>query len=359
MKILVLWADHRSPNLGVRALAAGTEALLQAQWGDATIEFQTSSTGPAPERLNTRNTGLAAAGFRRTLFRWMKTYDLVIDTGAGDSFADIYGLSRPLRIANLRRIAVNAKVPLIVAPQTIGPFTTRRGRAVARVSFLGVRDIFARDPTSLQYASRLTRHPAVLATDVVFALERPVIHATRDVIFNVSGLLWNPNLIADHGSYRRESIAYCRSVLDQGRKLSLLAHVLDSSLEDNDVPAVEALARELGGAAEQLVPSDLHEARAYLASGRLTVGSRMHACLNSLSVGVPAIPWAYSRKFEPLLADLGWRIGIDLATEPAVAARSLELSDQLQSIEDTGVGEVWSRAQERLAPYRDALADVR
>ena len=39
---------------------------------------------------------------------------------------------------------------------------------------------------------------------------------------------------------------------------------------------------------------------------------RMDACLNSRSVGTPAIPLAYSRKFAPLLADLGWTRCVDL-----------------------------------------------
>jgi colanic acid/amylovoran biosynthesis protein len=48
----------------------------------------------------------------------------------------------------------------------------------------------------------------------------------------------------------------------------------------------------------------------------------MHACLNALSVGVPALPWAYSRKFKPLLDGLGWTASLDLRTEQDVAERS-------------------------------------
>jgi len=42
----------------------------------------------------------------------------------------------------------------------------------------------------------------------------------------------------------------------------------------------------------------------------------MHACLNALSVGTPAVPLAYSRKFEPLLAGLGWNHTVDLRSDP-------------------------------------------
>ena len=49
------------------------------------------------------------------------------------------------------------------------------------------------------------------------------------------------------------------------------------------------------------------------------IGSRMHACLNALSVGTPAIPLAYSRKFAPLLGDLGWAHVVDLRTQASDA----------------------------------------
>src|SRR5699024_9500305 len=48
------------------------------------------------------------------------------------------------------------------------------------------------------------------------------------------------------------------------------------------------------------------------------------ACLNALSVGTPAIPLAYSRKFAPLLDSVGWTTGFDLRTDdPATLPRQI------------------------------------
>ena len=46
-----------------------------------------------------------------------------IDIGVGDSFADIYGSSRLVRIFILKFLTHLARTPLVMAPQTIGPFT--------------------------------------------------------------------------------------------------------------------------------------------------------------------------------------------------------------------------------------------
>jgi polysaccharide pyruvyl transferase WcaK-like protein len=51
-----------------------------------------------------------------------------------------------------------------------------------------------------------------------------------------------------------------------------------------------------------------------LATGTVVIGSRMHACLNGISVGTPAVPLAYSRKFQPLLDGIGWENTVDLRT---------------------------------------------
>jgi polysaccharide pyruvyl transferase WcaK-like protein len=79
----------------------------------------------------------------------------------------------------------------------------------------------------------------------------------------------------------------------------------------------------------------------------------MHACLNALSGGVPAVPLAYSRKFAPLLAQLGWTYGVDLRTaadpvgDVLAALASPGLDDQ--------VHEVRARADKSLALATELL----
>lgn len=311
VRALILWADPDSPNLGVRVLASGTEALVHACWPDAAVTFHNYGSRRAHLPIGRLRSLLFERAFgRRGMQDWFRTFDVVIDTRSGDSFTDAYGLHRHAIMTAVGVFAAQAGVPVVLGPQTIGPFTTRRGRALARASLRSARAVFVRDAHSAVVAKRLGPKECIATTDVVFALPVPHISVRRDVLFNVSGLLWNPNSHVDHERYRALVRETCRRLTDAGRTVTLLAHVVHSGNADSDADTVRELAAELG--LEAVIPSGLDHVRAEVASARVVIGSRMHACLNALSVGTPALPLAYSDKFHPLLADLGWPHGVDL-----------------------------------------------
>jgi polysaccharide pyruvyl transferase WcaK-like protein len=142
-----------------------------------------------------------------------------------------------------------------------------------------------------------------------------------------------------------------------GQHLSLIAHVLDNPSTDNDRIACDALAEMLPGSTTVVLPTGLDEVRSVLASKRLVVGARMHACLNALSLGVPTLPWAYSRKFAPLLSDIGWDWVVDLRSD-RVAHRSLDMTSALLATGDDEAARARSRAHARLDGMRQLLADL-
>lgn len=356
MRALVLWADDRSPNLGVRALAHGTAALVRRAFPEAEVDFQSFGRGPAPAPIGGPRPLLREhATGRNGLRRWLAGYDLVVDTRSGDSFADIYGQQRLLAMTLLTDLAVRADVPVVLGPQTIGPFDARRGRLVARHTLRRATSVMARDHVSAEVAGRLGRPADVLTTDVAFALPVPEAARTRDVLVNVSGLLWNPGPHVDAARYRGTVTALLDGLAAAGREVGLLAHVLPAaartSAGDDDVPVVTELARERG--LEVLVPEDLAHVRELVASARLVVGSRMHACLNALSVGTPAVPLAYSRKFAPLLEGLGWETTIDLRSADDAAERTVELAADPTLL--TRAAGVRDRADALLGPAEAAL----
>ena len=357
MKALVLWAEQHSANLGVRALGQGSAALLERVWPGIEVEFQGFGPGAAPIRIgNPRTLARHFLARRSELVDWIRTFDLVVDTRAGDSFADIYGLRRLATMSAMAELVRKAGVPMVMGPQTIGPFGTRRGTNMARWSLRRATVVMARDSDSARESSRLGRRVDALTTDVVFALDVPQVPKTREVIFNVSGLLWSENPHVDSARYQQVVTEICRSVVAGGRRLTLLSHVLDSDLADNDVPAAKDLAGRLDGVAEVVVPRSLAEVREVLASGAVVAGSRMHACLNALSVGTPAVSLAYSRKFEPLMRDLGWTQGVDLRTDENAGRTVLDMLDR-DDLDDQ-VQAVRRRADALLATAEQALRAV-
>lgn len=336
MKILLLWADQRSPNLGVRALGEGTASLCRSLWPEAIIDTQNYGHGPSPVNIGSSKSLLRELVTNgRGMKSWIREYDLVIDTRAGDSFADIYGLRRLVQMSAMAEFVKRCGVPLVMGPQTIGPFKTRRGKALAAWSLHRAEAVLARDDVSAQAATRLRRAVDATTTDVVFALDVPAPEGQRDVILNPSGLLWSTDSHGDPSRYQACVRAIIEGLVARGRRVSLLAHVLHSDNPDNDEPAVAALAQEYG--LEQIVPRDLAHARALLGGAQLVIGSRMHACLNALSVGTPAVPLAYSRKFAPLMGALGWPHVVNLQSAADPAAEVLATVDDL-SVKDAGGG---------------------
>lgn len=315
MRVLILWADDASPNLGVRALGSGTAELVTRVWPDAEVTFQNYGRR-VPQlpigrvRSLVKERVLGRAGMQD----WLAGFDLVVDTRSGDSFADIYGTKRLVVMSTVAEFATQAGVPVVLGPQTIGPFDSRRGRAIGRHSLRRSALVMARDSASADHAGELGRTPDVLTTDVVFALPRPEVAATRDVVLNISGLLWFPNSHVDAEAYRSTVTRLYRSLRAGGRQVTLLAHVLDSDNPDSDIAAIEEFSATVAPDAEVVIPTGLDDVRTTVASASVVIGSRMHACLNALSVGTPAIPLAYSRKFTPLLGDLGWHHTVDLRT---------------------------------------------
>ncbi|MDV6260041.1 polysaccharide pyruvyl transferase family protein [Rhodococcoides yunnanense] len=337
-KVLVLWADPAAENLGLQALAAGVRAVAGRSWGECDVTFHSHNTLGTPLRRK-----LALQDFGRRggpIVGYLGQFDVVMDTGGGDSFTDIYGIQRLLLMAYIQRACRKAKVSLVMTPQTIGPFQTYLGRVVASRLLTNVDVLCTRDPVSSRVAIDIGRTPSLLATDMAFALPRPTPMKQRDVVLNVSGLLWQSNPHVDSVRYRAYVVDLADRLLAADRRVTLLAHVLDSPVPDNDVPAVYATADAISGEVEIVIPEDLEEARNVLAGSRVLVGSRMHSAINALSVGVPAISWAYSRKFGPLMDALGWQHTIDLTSghDPVPETLQLITADSFQTLRDAAPG---------------------
>jgi colanic acid/amylovoran biosynthesis protein len=358
VKVLVLWADENSANLGVRALAEGTAELARRAWGqETTVDHQDFGAVTIGTKLSPRvvvgdigrANGLIKSGLRE--------YDVILDTGAGDSFTDIYGIKRFGVMAYVQRAARRVGVPVVLTPQTIGPFSSPFTRYVARGNLRRSPMVMSRDQSSAAYADRLGRPVDLTATDVVFALPMPEVAPPLDVVLNVSGLLWQRGAHVDSAHYRRTVHGIIDTLLDGGREISLMAHVLDNDSVDNDIIAMDQLMSKYGDRISAIVPEGLHEARSSLAAARIVVGSRMHACLNALSVGTPSVPLAYSRKFEPLMKDIGWHHTLDLRTGADVVGPVVEkvMAGDLSS----SVIPLRARAEDLLSAAAVALSAIR
>lgn len=340
LRLCLIMHSTRSDNLGVgaltvsqvailRRLAAGMGRALQItvmDWKDARTPYVTG------EDIRIIDLDRAQILSPFGYFAVARRSDMVIDIGAGDSFADIYGSGRLIRMFVLKFLTHLAGTPLVVAPQTIGPLTKSWSRALARLSLRLSAVVATRDAKSTRALRDLGyRGTAIEASDVALRLPYDAPGPRGDgpdrVGINVSGLLMaggytgrnELGLTLDYPGLIRDLITQFQAL---GAQVHLVPHVIVRSgrmVAEDDARACAALAAEFPGTVLAPAFDTPSQAKTYIAALDFFVGARMHACIAAFSSGVPVVPMAYSRKFEGLFGTLGYARTVDCTSETGAA----------------------------------------
>lgn len=377
----LLWHSINSGNLGVGALTISNLALVREAAARAGVTPRFKILGfvdqhhsiyvrdPDVEHLPLNTKAMLPGG---SYWRALGDLDCVLDIGAGDSFADIYGLKRFGYMWLTKLMPVFRGVPLLLSPQTIGPFDRQPYTFLAADAMQRARAVVTRDPLSFDVARRMAPKTRVIqSVDVAFALpfqrRNRIDPTTTDVGINVSGLLFNGGysganefgMQVNYADYTRQLIEAFEAV--PGAKVHLVAHVnSDEVPQDDDRAVADRLAAEFPGAIRVPDFGSPSEAKSYISGLDFLVAGRMHACIAAFSSGVPVVPVAYSRKFAGLFDGvLGYKHIVPvkgLTTEEAVQftldrfARRSELAQEI----DRGLKTV----DGLLDNYRTELADL-
>jgi polysaccharide pyruvyl transferase WcaK-like protein len=260
-------------------------------------------------------------------FATLRRSDIVIDIGAGDSFADIYGPKRLTLMFLMKFLVHLARRPLVLAPQTMGPFTKGLSKWLALRSLNLCKLVSTRDTLSTDFLRQMGyRGDIVEASDVALRLpyQRPEKQSGPvRVGLNVSGLLMRGGytqdnmfgLQGDYGDLIRRIIQHFLEH-EESCELYLVPHVIskNSAIED-DNSVSEKLAKDFPAVRMAPVFETPSEAKSFISELDFFMGARMHACIAALSSGVPVIPMAYSRKFAGLFGSLGYDQTVDCTSE--------------------------------------------
>lgn len=343
LKIGLLWHSGKSGNLGVGALTIANMAIARkvAQAQGFQPEFTIIGVadrgrayiGPDEARLYEVNSRRLIDP--RGLMAVIAAQDVVLDIGAGDSFADIYGFKRFLFLWVSKMMAIGRGVPLLLSPQTIGPFTRQPYRWMAQLAMERADCVVARDAQSFDVLTELApRARAVQAVDVAFALPFENRSHERNgarlrVGVNVSGLLLSEaesgrnrfGLDADYGELMRLFVGAMAAREDV--EVHLISHATSThDGGDDDGQAADRFAAEFPGAIRVPDFAGPCAAKSYISSLDYLVAGRMHACIAAYSSGTPVVPVAYSRKFSGLFGTLGYDFTLPvkgLGTQEALA----------------------------------------
>jgi len=336
----LLWHSASSGNLGVGALTVSQIAILRglAQRRGWRLRFLVIGWDD-PEPPYVSGPDIEVAGFRArdlgspvgALAQAVRRSDLVLDIGAGDSFADIYGAKRAAMNLAAKAMVLAHRRPLILSPQTIGPFERAWVRALALAAMRRAAAVLTRDHLSTRFLAEAGFAGSVVeATDVALRLpyERPAARSEGppQVGVNISGLLYNGGYTGDNMfglglDYRAFCARAVEGLQGRGARVHLIGHVnAERQPVEDDRAACAALAEACPGTVLAPRFADPSAAKSYVAGLDFFAGARMHACIAAFSAGVPVVPLAYSRKFAGLFGSLGYDLTVDLRRETGEAA---------------------------------------
>ena len=347
-KILLIGGSLRSGNRGIRAMTLGAIRCLEEVFPGAefaVLGFSSPQSVVWTERVSvcgrvlgvTEATSSFHKGVKAVLctrvtrksvrdlallhFWWA---DVVVDLSEGDGVGDTYGLKVFLRHSLGKLIALHLGKPLVVFPQTIGPFRTLASRALASYLLRRASLVCVRERVSEAIVRNLIGPDGrvVCLADMAFVMEPadvsglqglPVelLGSPRPVGVNVSGFLWSRarEMYADLNANfdYREALANVvrRITAETGRAVILIPHVISGNSKTCDHMACVALREQLGDLGDGVIllgrEHSAPELKAIIGRCEFFVGSRMHACMAALSMEVPLVPLSYSHKFAGIM----------------------------------------------------------
>lgn len=366
LDVCLVWHSVYSPNMGVNALTYAALWYLETLAAQLGVRFNYTILGQGPvskgdcldqieigdkripfkfERLVLPNVKVRTARSWIRFLRWLvrhgsqftenlSRYDLILDIGEGDSFSDIYGGKRFIKLCLTKIFALRAGKPLVLLPQTIGPFEGVFSRLVANQIMRRVHYVYPRDQASLDYLqSAIPNRSFRQYLDLAFNLPYDSVHfmsGKTHVGLNISALLWHggythTNMFKLGLNYRQVMEDIIQFFLSKGDvTVHLVPHVVlsDDLVIADDYVVAEQIHRDVP---ETVLPPAFRtpiEAKSYISGLDFLVGARMHACIAAYSSGVPVVPMAYSRKFSGLfVSSLKYPVLVDLKQDSYEQAR--------------------------------------
>lgn len=357
-------------NMGVRALGSSVVGLIRRCRPDATIYFLYGNSTRGTRRLTVAgepveiqvvnyrmspkarlrdhilwNLFLAIlyrlipfAAVRRQIARatpWLNcisSADFVGDIRGGDSFSDIYGLRRFLVLSLPCLTAIFLRRPLVLLPQTYGPFHSLVARSVARFIMRHSSRILSRDRAGIRTVRSLLGNAAEgksveFCPDVAFSLESmlpphadivpplPEKDTTPLVGLNVSGLLYtrDDSAVRTFGletDYRQVVQSLLTALMAKtDAHVLLVPHVFATTPED-DAHACATLWESVEPQFRDRVHLlthrlDQNHLKGIIRTCNFFIGARMHSCIAALSQRIPAVGIAYSQKFRGVFDSVG------------------------------------------------------
>ncbi len=352
MKLSFFGAAPDTGNLGVSALCYATLIGINKFQPECQITVFDNGRGKRKSSIHTNDSKISffrqGAIYSRRFYRpenirlWrflamlgglgnsglqtIHTSDGILDISGGDSFTDLYGPRVFKSVIAPKLLALRQQKPLILLPQTYGPFNNPENRQIASEIVKKSKYAWARDKRSFEVLTDLLgesfdaeRHkcgvdvafglPAVKPANLSHSLETFLRDSQTEIAgFNISGLIYNdPQNARDRFGFKAD---YNKVVVDLIKhfinktdcRIALVPHVVTPEGHyESDIAACQNVLTRLDSDSRKriaVVPAYENpcEIKWVIKQFDWFCGTRMHATIAALSSGVPVSAISYSPK---------------------------------------------------------------
>lgn len=241
--------------------------------------------------------------------RTIRNVELVAAINGGDGFSDIYSTQSFLfRLSDIE-VAMKTGAPLIILPQTLGPFKDNKNYEIAKRILQYAKAVYVRDDKftdkleEMGIKYELTQDLSAFMKSEPYDIEiKP-----NSIGINVSGLAYSNKFRTLAGQFETypelidELIQHFRN---KGHTVYLIPHSYNygnPEPNNDDIVACRQAYQKLQNKTNVvLVDKDLISPQIKYIISKMTffIGTRMHANFAAIYTGVPLFGLAYSYKFE-------------------------------------------------------------
>jgi polysaccharide pyruvyl transferase WcaK-like protein len=248
--------------------------------------------------------------------RILKKVNFAAAINGGDGFSDIYGTETFEHRLFITRLAIKKKIPLIILPQTLGPFKNNSNLKTAKAILKYASKIYVRDDKFISTLSSW-QIPFELTKDLSYYMkpEKVDIEIESGAIgLNISGLCYSnefKDLSGQFDLYPSLIFLIINNFQKKNKHIYLISHSYNydnPEFANDDLQASRDVYNKLRDKTNiHLVDRNLTSPQTKYAISQCSffIGTRMHACFAAIFTKVPVFGLGYSYKYEGSFRHMG------------------------------------------------------
>lgn len=240
----------------------------------------------------------------------IKNLDIVAAINGGDGFSDIYDdASFHYRLIDTE-IAMKEKIPVIILPQTIGPFKKKDNFNTAKSILQYAMAVYVRDNKFVPELDKMQVKYELTKDLSAYMQPEPwdIKIQPNSIGINVSGLAYSNRfrtLSGQFESYPKLIDCLISHFLNKGHTVYLIPHSFDykhPEKNNDDMVACRTAYQKLSPPKKNVIVVDKDmtapQIKYVISQMNFFIGTRMHANFAAIYTNVPLFGLAYSYKFE-------------------------------------------------------------